>query len=424
MMLIKLRTHMMDSIFLIESVRETHRRAPLFAERERYLRYLFEIGIGRKRVRSIATMLLHVMRLLKLDSSRPVGMNEILQGCERWVDDTEACRHRRSGEASSYTFQSVAINWLRFQGSLRAAPQAVPLFGNLLSEFLNAMRSQRGLALETLQSYRSRIQIFLNWLHSRCPEFAKVRALDIEEYLDTKRLNGCSCRSIAAHCIALRTFFEYAEQRRWCPSGIRGSISGPRVPRVAEDLSGPPWEHVRRVVSSIGNITPADLRAKAMVQLLSIYGLRSAEVRGLTLEDIDWRRASITVRRAKRGRTQQFPLQNEVGEAIALYLEKARPKCICRSLFVTLHPPYRPISGHAMSTIICPRTMKFGITARQSGPHMLRRACATQLLRTGCSLMEIADFLGHSDLRSVSNYVRFEPTSLTNVAKFSLRGVL
>ena len=78
---------MIDSVFLIESVREKHRRAPLFAERERYLRYLFEIGIRRERVRNVATMLLHVVRLLKLDSSRPVGMDEILRGCERWVDD-------------------------------------------------------------------------------------------------------------------------------------------------------------------------------------------------------------------------------------------------------------------------------------------------------------------------------------------------
>ena len=77
-----------------------------------------------------------------------------------------------------------------------------------------------------------------------------------------------------------------------------------------------------------------------------------------------------------------------------------------------------------MSSIICPRIKKLGMAAQQFGPHMLRRACATQLLRTGTSLKEIADFLGHSDLRSVSNYARFDPASLTNVAKFSLHGVL
>ena len=139
----KLRTHIIDSVFFIESVRETHRRAPLFAERERYLRYLFEIGIGRERIRNVATMLLHVVRLLKLDASRPVGMDEILRGCERWVDDTNARRHRRSGVASSYTFQLVATNWLRFQGSFIEAPEPVPLFGDLLSESCGAQVGRR-----------------------------------------------------------------------------------------------------------------------------------------------------------------------------------------------------------------------------------------------------------------------------------------
>jgi len=161
-----------------------------------------------------------------------------------------------------------------------------------------------------------------------------------------------------------------------------------------------------------------------MFLLFSIYGLRSAEVRGLMLEDIDWRKGSMIVRRAKRGKTQQFPLQNEVGEAIALYLERARPRCGCRALFVTLHPPYRPVSGQSMSPIINPRMKRVDITLQRYGPHMLRRACATHLLRTGLSLKDIADFLGHSDLRSVGSYAKFDPESLKSVAKFSLRGVL
>jgi site-specific recombinase XerD len=415
---------MIDSVFLFEGDRAKHREAPLFLERERYLTYLFEIGTRRERVRNVATMLLHVVRLLELESPRPVGMDEILQGCQRWVGDSNALQHRSSSEASSYTFQVVATNWLRFQGSLIAAPKPVPLFDNLLSEFLNDMRSQRGLALETLRTYRSQILAFLNWLQSRCPEFSNVRGLDIEEYLEAKRSDGWSRSTVAAHCRSLRTFFGYAEQRRWCSSGIRGCISSPRVPRIAENLSVPPWHDVRRVIASIGNLRAADLRAKTMFLLFSIYGLRSAEVRGLMLEDIDWRRGSLTVRRAKRGKIQQFPLQSEVGEAIAMYLQKARPKCSCRNLFVTLRPPHRPVLGHTMSTIICPRIKKLGITTEHFGPHMLRRACATQLLRIGSSLEEIADFLGHSDLRSVSSYARFDSASLKIVANFSLRGVL
>ncbi|HLY40180.1 MAG TPA: site-specific integrase [Terracidiphilus sp.] len=289
---------------------------------------------------------------------------------------------------------------------------------------MNTMRSQRGWALNTSRCYRLRILNFLKWLQPRCPDFSNVRAIDLENFLEAKRSDGWSRASIAGECGALRAFLKYAEQQRWCARGIQAGISSPRVPRVGENLSGPPWEDVRRLIVSIGNLTPADLRAKAMILLFSIYGFRSAEVSGLALGDIDWRRGTITVHRAKRGKTQQFPLQTEVGEAIAVYLEKARPKCSCRSLFVTLNPPHRPVLGNTIGTITSRRIKKLGIAFQQLGPHMLRRACATQLLRTGSSIKDIADFLGHSDLRSVSSYAKFDPASLSNVAKFSLRGVL
>src|ERR1017187_6939405 len=218
---------MIDSVFLVESVREKHRNAPLLVERERYLAYLFEIGTRRERVRNVATMLLHVVRLLELNSPRLVGIDEILQGSKRWVNDSGANRHRSAAEASANTFKVVATNWLRYQGSLIVAQEPKPSFHNLLSQFLNDMRSQRGLALETIQSYRSRVLAFLNWLQSRCPEFSNVQASDIEDFLEEKRTGGWSRSSVAVHCSTLRTFFEYSEQQRWCSIGIGGSIPSP-----------------------------------------------------------------------------------------------------------------------------------------------------------------------------------------------------
>ena len=159
-------------------------------------------------------------------------------------------------------------------------------------------------------------------------------------------------------CHSLRTFFGCAERQGWCSGGLQKSICSPRVPRITEHLKVPEWQDVRRVIASIGSLKHSDLRAKAMFLLFSIYGFRSAEVRNLKLEDIDWRRESITIRRAKRGKAQQFPLRGEVGDAIALYLEQMRPCCPCRNVFVTLHPPYRPILGHSMASIVGLRMKK------------------------------------------------------------------
>lgn len=415
---------MIDSLFSLECVREKHRQAPMLVEREKYLSYLAEIGVQQRRLKLIANMLIHVVRLLEIEEIRPIDMVEIRRGCQLWVQYSSVLHHHTVSKTSFNSFKLAAINWLRFHGCLREEPKQAPRFNDLLTDFLRAMQFRRGLSPITLKSYGRRIAGFLQWLQPRCSHFSEVRVRDIEAYIDAKQLEGWSRRSISIVCSTLRTFFEYAEQQGWCTNGIRASILGPRIPRVAENLAGPSWRDVQRIIASISAIKPADLRAKAMVLLFSIYGFRSAEVTRMNLEDIDWRRGTITVRRAKRGRIQQFPLQSEVGEAIALYLKKARPKCPCRRLFVTLHPPFRPVEGHSMSAIIGTRIKKAGIEAKQFGPHSLRRACATRLLRTGTSLREIADFLGHRDLRSVANYAKYDPDSLKMVADFSLRGVL
>ena len=138
----------------------------------------------------------------------------------------------------------------------------------------------------------------------------------------------------------------------------------------------------------------------------------------------DWiNRATFTVRRAKRGRIQQYPIQFEVGEAILEYLQHGRPRSSCRTLFLTLKPPYRPVRPATLWTGSQSELKRLGpdLTAPFGG-HTLRRACATELLRKGSSLQEIADFLGHRDLQSVSIYARYDVRSLKKVAAFSLAG--
>jgi integrase len=160
-----------------------------------------------------------------------------------------------------------------------------------------------------------------------------------------------------------------------------------------------------------------------MLSLCSIYGLRAGEVVNLKLDDFDWANETFTVHRGKRGRVQQFPLQYEVGEKILGYLKHARPNTACRHLFITLKPPYRPVSSATIWTIIAKRIERLGGPIENFGPHSLRHACATHLLRNGCALKDIADFLGHRTMTSVGIYARFDVRSLRHVAAFSLAGV-
>ena len=168
----------------------------------------------------------------------------------------------------------------------------------------------------------------------------------------------------------------------------------------------------------------AALRARAVLLLLTVYGLRSGEISRLLLSDFDWRLETFTVNHSKRGGVQKYPLQREVGDAILEYIRKARPQTSSRNLFLTLNPPYRGIGHSSLWRITSLRIDAAGIRCRRRGPHCLRHACATHLLEQGASLKDIGDLLGHRDSNSTRIYAKVHLAQLRRVADFDLGGLL
>jgi site-specific recombinase XerD len=105
------------------------------------------------------------------------------------------------------------------------------------------------------------------------------------------------------------------------------------------------------------------------------------------------------------------------------YLKRGRPRCACRHLFVTLNPPYRPLSAAALWRLTNRRIRALGIRCRRRGPHTLRHACATRLLQRGASFKEIGDLLGHRSLESVGIYAKVDLPALHSVAAVDLGGL-
>src|ERR1039458_5943126 len=190
---------------------------------------------------------------------------------------------------------------------------------------------------------------------------------------DIQGTSGWSRKSACGYASSLRAFFYYAEQRGWCKPGIAEGIISPRLYTHEGLPEGPQWKQVLQLVKGVkGNSTVA-LRAKAVLLLLTVYGLRSGEISRLLLSDFDWRLETFTVNHSKRGGIQKYPLQREVGDAILEYIRKARPETSCRNLFLTLNPPYRGIGHSSLWRITSLRIDAAGIQCRRRGPHCLRQ---------------------------------------------------
>jgi site-specific recombinase XerD len=351
-----------------------------------------------------------------------VSSVEVRDATQKWLRHIADHQSRGVRPSSAYTFQNAAENWLRFHNLLIASEPQIGRFDAELQGFMQFVATRQS-SPDSLHNQRARISVFLAWAGERYSQLSDVSLTDVDRFLEEKRLCGLKPRSLASYCHSLRTFFRYAAHQGWSQSTIARGIKSPPVSTFGETPRGPCWKDVRRMLNvSIGE-TPAELRTAAILPLCAIYAMRGIEVRRLLISDIDWINETFVVRRAKRGPIQHFPLQYEVGQAVLRYLRCGRPKCNNSHLFVTLRPPYRPMNQCVLAALVRFRMKAMKVESIQCGTHSLRHACATELLRRGSSLVEIADFLGHRSIQSVSIYAKLDNRSLRQVATFSLAGV-
>lgn len=410
-----------EELFIHRDAIARHLAAPMLGERQTYLDQLLALGHKREFVAERASMLRNVVEHTHSLLPSLITEGAIDSAARRWASllkDPGA----ESSKSVSREFVAVARSWFRHLGFYsRDVPLPDPT-ERIFAVFVHAMRHDFGYLPSTIQSLASPIRRFLAWTSCRQLELSSIALCDLDDFLTEGKAKGWQPRTVRGQCQALRSFFRFVERRGWNLNGLSKAIKAPSPKIGIASPECPSWKQLRQLIASLDDSNLSQCRAKAILLLASVYGLRRSEIVRLTLEDLDWHNEVITVRRSKRGRLQQFPLQFEVGEAIIQYLKNVRPICMSRNVFVTMHRPHRAATniGSAIRKVMDAQ----GILDQPCGLHALRHACATELLRKGTSLRGIADFLGHRSIRSVSVYAHCDRRALREVANFSLSGVL
>ena len=137
-------------------------------------------------------------------------------------------------------------------------------------------------------------------------------------------VDGYSRRTVQSYASVIRSFLRYAENQKWCRANLADSIKAPRVYRHESLPSSPSRDDVKKVLKNCESDRPTDIRDRAILMLLSVYGMRCSEVTHLRLEDFDWKNELLYLRRAKGSKEQTFPFSRPVGEAILYYLKNVR----------------------------------------------------------------------------------------------------
>jgi site-specific recombinase XerD len=286
------------------------------------------------------------------------------------------------------------------------------------------MREERGLSEVTIRARCWHVQKFFTWLVSQNRPLAEASVRDVDAFLSRKGDQEWGRVSVATSAKALRAFFRHAEMRGWCERGISVGINGPRLFTQEALPVGPTWADVQRLITSTWGEQPRDIRDRAILMLVAMYGFRSTEVARLRLEQVNWEHEIIAILRPKQRETQEYPLLRSVGQAIIRYLQQVRPRCSHREIFLTLNAPFRPLSPGALYHAVCSRLGALEIESRHRGPHSLRHACAGHLVAERFSLKEVGDHLGHHSASATRTYAKVDLAGLREVGNFDLGGLL
>jgi site-specific recombinase XerD len=359
-----------------------------------------------------------------MEELREVSLDEIKKAAKTWAEEQRSNPRVRSYAASAGYFVCVAKKWLRFHEKLRMPSPPRLRFAAELDDFVSFMATEQGLSPDSICSHRWKTSKFLEWFANRHRLLSAATLDDVDEFLAFKADNGWSRESVSTAAQALRSFFRHAERRGWCKPEIAAGIQGPKIYKYAGLPEGPTWDDVRQVLQTSKGSSPPAIRARAILLLVALYGLRSGEVSRLLLGDIDWRAETFVVTHSKRGGSQLYPLRRDVGDAILKYLTKVRPRTSCRNVFVTISPPYRPLNRSTLYCIVSTHLNRLGVQCPKKGPHSLRHACATHLLQQGASFKEIGDILGHRQADSAGVYAKVDLNTLRTVARVKLGGLL
>jgi integrase/recombinase XerD len=273
--------------------------------------------------------------------------------------------------------------WLRFLGWWRE-PGVVFQYQGQLDQYVTWMRDERAFTPSTVEQWSRMIGRFLGWCEQTNRQLSDLRAEDIDAYFVSQATGRWARVSVANTASALRGFLR-AAKRGMCADHVAASICRPRLYQQESLPYAPDWSDVQRMLADAETDKPRDIRDRAILLLLAVYGMRSGEVVALRLDQIDWTCRTLRLFRLKRRQPQIYPLVPSAAEALARYIDTVRPTSSCPEVFLRMQAPRRPLMAGSIYDVANRRFAALGIDAAHRGGHALRHACASRLLAEGLS---------------------------------------
>lgn len=297
---------------------------------------------------------------------------------------------------------------------------------DLIQEFIQVLRVDRGASRHTLDSYERDLVQFSQFLPSPINP-AEIQAEHLKGYFDFLQQNQLSPSSQSRKMSSLRQFFKFCCLEKGLEKSPMDAFENPKnKKKLPKDLSP---EEIEKLLDSVkkgldypSRMTSAlQARDRAMVTLLYATGMRVTELVSLRLNDLDLQEMFIRVK-GKGGKERLAPFVRAASDALYDYLGEKRELLSPQSDHVFLNERGGGLSRQGFWKCLKKHCRQAGLSDEIS-PHRLRHAFATHLLHSGIDLRSLQLLLGHADLSTTQIYTHLKAKHLKEAhQKFHPRG--
>ncbi|AQP49172.1 site-specific tyrosine recombinase XerD [Tessaracoccus aquimaris] len=277
-----------------------------------------------------------------------------------------------------------------------------------VTDYLNHVRAERGLAANTVAAYRRDLGRYVEFLAGRgITSVADVTAVEITEFVRSLSAEQAAS-SVARHVVSVRNLHAFAHEEGLSPANPAADVSPPRIAqRLPKALS---IDEVTRILEAPDRTEVTGLRDATLLELLYGTGARVSEIVGLDVDEVT---AAIADPDAglrllgKGGKERIVPLGSYAAAAVGDYLVRARPTLAQAAArhdpALLLNQRGRRLSRQSAWAVMQAAAKRARVDADVS-PHSLRHSFATHLLDGGADLRVVQELLGHSSVATTQIY--------------------
>ncbi len=278
-----------------------------------------------------------------------------------------------------------------------------PEFFEEIENFLAFLELEKGLAANTVDSYRSDLSACARFLRKkRVDGWRAVQSHHLTDWIYTLNEQAYAVSSLARKLTALRVFSRHLVRERLRPDDMTELLSSPKLTRrLPGSLTA---AEVESLLNAPDTTTPYGLRDQAFLELFYASGLRVSELCSLSLQQVDLDHGFLRVY-GKGSKERVVPMGRKAIEALQRYLDAGRPAFVKAKTggAVFLSERGTAISRKTIWLLIRNHARAAGIV-KPVKPHLLRHSFATHLLGGGADLRAIQELLGHSDIATTQIY--------------------